>query len=264
MEFDKYINAKYRLPQEFSETYSLNNPFPHIVFEDFINEDLINDVNKEFPDLLKLSNKLNFKTQNEIKLTSIGMEDLSPSAFKLISFLNSDIFLIYLQKLTGIKEKLFSDPYLLGGGYHEIKKGGFLDVHADFNKYKDVNLDRRINLLLYLNHDWNVEWNGNLGLYSKDDLKNPKKIIKPDFNRCVIFTTTSNTYHGHPEKLRCPDGTSRKSIALYYYSYGRPASEMAKTHGTRFRNDKNFFKDLIKDLLPPIISRNVKKLLKKD
>ena len=108
MEFDKYINAKYRLPQEFSETYSLNNPFPHIVFEDFINEDLINDVNKEFPDLLKLSNKLNFKTQNEIKLTSIGMEDLSPSAFKLISFLNSDIFLIYLQKLTGIKEKLFS------------------------------------------------------------------------------------------------------------------------------------------------------------
>ena len=111
--------------------------------------------------MLKLSNKLNFKTQNEIKLTSIGMEDLSPSAFKLISFLNSDIFLIYLQKLTGIKEKLFSDPYLLGGGYHEIKKGGFLDVHADFNKYKDVNLDRRINLLLYLNHDWNVEWNGN-------------------------------------------------------------------------------------------------------
>ena len=112
-----------------------------------------------------------------------------------------------------------------------------------FNKYKDVNLDRRINLLLYLNHDWNIEWNGNLGLYNKDDLKNPKKIIKPDFNRCVIFTTNSNTYHGHPEKLKCPDGTSRKSIALYYYSYGRPASEMGKIHGTRFRNDSNFFKE---------------------
>ena len=91
--------------------------------------------------------------------------------------LNSDIFLTYLQKLTGIKEKLFSDPYLLGGGYHEIKKGGFLDVHADFNKYKDVNLDRRINLLLYLNRDWNIEWNGNLGLYNKNNLKSPEKII---------------------------------------------------------------------------------------
>ena len=79
------------------------------------------------------------------------MKNLSDTANQLISFLNNDIFLKYLQEITGIKEPLISDPYLSGGGYHEIKNGGVLKVHADFNRHPSLELDRRVNLLLYLN-----------------------------------------------------------------------------------------------------------------
>tara|TARA_Y100000590_G_C15686641_1_gene1001869 strand:- start:1255 stop:2046 length:792 start_codon:yes stop_codon:yes gene_type:complete len=258
-----FVNSDYINPNQFAKKYNDNNPFPHIVFDNFFKKELIEKVLLEFPDLSKLKDKFNFTNINESKFTSKGMKDLSYSAFNLISILNSDVFLNYLQTLTGIKEKLFSDPYLVGGGYHEIKKDGFLEVHADFNKYNDANMDRRINLLLYLNHNWDPSWNGNLQLYDKKNLKEPIKMIPPEFNRCVIFSTTSYTFHGHPEKLNCPEDTTRKSIALYYYSYGRPLNEISKTHGTVFRKDNNFIKDIVKDITPPIVSRFFKKNLKK-
>ena len=69
----------------------------------------------------------------------------------IIRYFNSQTFLNSLQSLTGIKEKLLSDPYLWGGGIHRIKRGGFLKIHSDTNFHPDFNLDRRLNLLLYLN-----------------------------------------------------------------------------------------------------------------
>ena len=107
-----------------------------------------------------LKDKHSFNSPTEIKLASKGTKDLSKNAYKLISFLNSDIFLEYIQILTGIKEKLLSDPYLSGGGYHEIKNGGVLKIHADFNKHPSINIDRRVNLLLYLNENWDTKWGG--------------------------------------------------------------------------------------------------------
>ena len=71
-------------------------------------------------------------------------DSLAFTSVSITGFLSFDVFLNYLQTLTGIKEKLFSDPYLIGGGYHEIKKDGFLEVHADFNKYNDIILFKNI------------------------------------------------------------------------------------------------------------------------
>ena len=50
--------------------------------------------------------------------------------------------------------------------------------------------------------------------------------ILPIFNRLVVFSTTDFSYHGHPDPLTCPDHRTRNSIALYYYSNGRPKSEI--------------------------------------
>ena len=131
----------------------------------------------EFPALDQLSNTKKFKERTSIKLASKGTKDLSPAARNLINYLNSDLFLRYLQKLTGIST-LISDPYLFGGGYHEIKKGGYLKVHADYNKhdYFLSILDRRVNLLLYLNDDWK-RMCSNLGYISKDNLTSPNKFL---------------------------------------------------------------------------------------
>ena len=264
------INTNYSDPEKLNVSYTTNKPFPHIVLDNFIDEGLLKGILDEFPDLSEVKSRREFKTSRETKFISNGSSDLSPKAFELISYLNSDLFLTYLQKLTGIKEILISDPYLSGGGYHEVKNGGMLKVHADFNKHPSINLDRRINLLLYLNPGWKKEWGGNLELYYSNDLDSPCVSVTPEFNRCVIFSTTSFTYHGNPDPIECPSGLSRKSIALYYFSMGRPESEVSINHQTLFvgtkgeKLKKHFtFKTLVIDLLPPILFRSIKKLLRK-
>jgi Rps23 Pro-64 3,4-dihydroxylase Tpa1-like proline 4-hydroxylase len=186
--------------------------------------------------------------------------------------LNSAAFLQFLQILTGIKEPLIGDPYLAGGGMHEIKKGGFLKVHADFNKHPELKLDRRINVLVYLNKDWKEEYGGYFELWDKS-MSNCEKKIAPIFNKMVIFSTTDYSYHGHPDPLTCPEDRSRKSLALYYYSNGRPVGEINKdneSHGTLFvarknnKDDKEAFKSdkTWKTMVRRILPSSFIKLLK--
>ena len=271
MELNEYLNNDHFSDLEnLKEKYLGNAIFPHIVLKDFIKKELLDDVLNEFPDLSKIDSRIEYENSREIKLASKGSSDIQPAATKLISFLNSDIFLNYLNSITDIEETLISDPYLSGAGYHEVKSGGVLKVHVDFNKHPTMNLDRRLNLLLYLNKDWEDDWGGCLELYDKNNLNLPLVSVKPDFNTCVIFSTTSFTYHGHPDALNCPEDKSRKSIALYYFSTGRPASEFAGDHSTLFVNTKGEkFKTmgslmtLIMDFTPPILLRNAKKLRRK-
>ena len=141
----------------------------------------------------------------------------------------------FLQKLTGINEKLQSDPYLQGGGLHELKNDGYLNIHADFNLHPTLKLDRRLNILIFLNKNLEVTYGSNLNYLDKNILEFKKK-INPIFNRMVIFSTTDFSYHGNPDKINCPENQSRKSIAMYYYSNGRPSNERKLgAHSTIFR-----------------------------
>jgi hypothetical protein len=124
----------------------------------------------------------------------------------------------FLGELTGI-EGLFVDRSLDGGGLHRSTTGGFLNVHADFTVHPHhSDWRRRVNLLLYLNEDWQPEFGGELELWSKD-VKECEVSISPLGNRCVIFTTDVDSFHGHPEPMRCPTGVSRQSLALYYFTH---------------------------------------------
>jgi len=138
----------------------------------------------------------------------------------------------FLQEMTGIKEPLIADPHYEGGGFHEIKKGGFLKLHVDFHKHRKLNLDRRLNLLVYLNKEWEESYGGNFELWEKDMSKQVVKIL-PIFNRMALFSTTGDSWHGHPDTLTCPDDRSRKSLALYYYTEGRPDNEVAQSDQDR-------------------------------
>ena len=57
-------------------------------------------------------------------------------------------------------------------------------------------------------------------------MKECKQKILPSFNKMVIFSTTDFSNHGHPDPIDCPSNISRKSIALYYFSAGRPKEEV--------------------------------------
>ena len=221
-----------------SKNYQNSFPYPHIVLENFFDEFFLNKVFEEFPDLSKIDSSKKYMNKNEIKFANNKYDCFPNSIKRLIEFLNSDYYLKFLQKITSIKEKLIIDPELNGGGLHEIKKGGVLKIHTDFNKHPKLNLDRRLNVLLYLNKDWNMEYGGDLELWDKD-LKNCKKKISPSFNKMVIFSTNDYSYHGHPDPVNCPEHMSRKSLALYYFSKGRPSTDI---DSIKVKN-KTYFED---------------------
>jgi Rps23 Pro-64 3,4-dihydroxylase Tpa1-like proline 4-hydroxylase len=154
---------------------------------------------------------------------------------EVLNTLNSGIFTLFLEKLTGIKG-LIPDPHLKGGGIHYTKRGGKLGVHRDFNFYPRLKLYRRLNIIIFLNKDWDDRWEGHLELWDKD-LKNRVKKVAPKFNRVVIFETSNISYHGHPVPLNTPDDIARKSLALYYYSVDYPYQDDLEPHSTIFKDD---------------------------
>lgn len=160
--------------------------------------------------------------RNSRKLASNQTELWEPSTRKFFEDLNSKEFTTFLSDLTGVPE-LVADHTLQGGGLHKIEVGGFLGIHTDFVKHPQFDLYRRLNLLIYLNKDWQGSWGGHLELWEGD--RHPERkvaSIAPKFNASVLFKTTDKSWHGHPSKLKCPPEQSRKSLALYYYTKERP------------------------------------------
>lgn len=248
-------------------SYMAAKPFPHVVFDNFFDPELVDSVLAEFPrpDAIRWQR---FDNEREIKLASDKEASFGPVTRLLLYHLNSMTFLEFLSKVTGI-ENLIPDPSFDGGGLHQIVPGGKLGVHADFNKHHQYNLDRRLNLLLYLNKDWKAEYGGNLELWDRE-MTHCEAKVAPLFNRVMVFGTTDFTYHGHPDPLRCPEGMTRKSLALYYFSNGRPAEEISGEHTTIFRERRDGeFKltwrqraaGVARDLLPPILTRGLRKVI---
>jgi hypothetical protein len=198
------------------DAYQDAQPYPHIVLDNFLVPEALNKALREFPAVNDTS-WINYLHLNERKhgLNKIASFPLSIQA--IIQELNSAGFVAFLSKLTGI-ENLVADTELEGGGLHQSERGGFLNIHTDFTVHPHhKNWRRRVNLIVYLNKDWQDSYNGHLELWSKD-MKQCVQKIAPLFNRCVIFNTDTGSYHGHPDKLECPPDMTRKSIALYYYT----------------------------------------------
>lgn len=227
--------------------YQKSKPYPHIVIKNFFKNEFLNKVLKEFPDLQKTNSSLNYKNKNEIKFANNDKKKFKKNTKLIFKYLNSKKFINFIQILTSIKEKILPDSHLSGGGLHEIKKGGVLKVHTDFNKHPFKNLDRRINILIYLNKKWKKKYGGNLELWDKN-MKKCEKKIPPIFNTMVIFSTNDFTNHGHPNPLNCPIKMSRKSLATYYFSRGRPNNEISKIvskNTTVFKNRKGIKNDVL-------------------
>lgn len=220
------------LGTQLASKYQTNEPYPSIYIDDFFDENILEKVLEEFPKVDQLKDKIYYANPNEDKYATKGEYSFGPQTKKLVHFLNSQPFLEFLQKITGIEETLIPDPYFEGGGFHEIKPGGFLKVHVDFHKNKKLQLSRRVNFLVYLNKDWEEEYGGHLELWEKDMSQCVSKIL-PKFNRAAMFSTTGDSWHGHPNPLSCPEGKSRKSLALYYYTNGRPEEELNKSQRNR-------------------------------
>jgi len=213
-----YMNSEQAraLGEDLCELYGAARPFPHIVIDNFLPEKLIEEITSSFPGDLLPQDTLYENEYTGLHKRQVYPEDCENKVRRVFHFLNSAPILQFLEGLTAI-HSLIGDPYFQGGGFHEIRRGGKLRIHADFRVNERLHLIRRVNLLLYLNKGWDIHFGGALELWDAE-MKSMKQSIDPLFNRCVIFNTNSNSYHGHPDPLKTPDGLTRRSIALYYYT----------------------------------------------
>ena len=199
------------------ETY----PFKHIIIDNFLNEKILDGLLEKVNDLDNNNSQNKFISQKSKKEYNkfAFTKNFDPIIRDIFIELNSKKFISKLEKLMGIENLICNNVELKGAGIHRIENGGFLENHTDFNSYiyKNTKIDRRINLLIYLNKGWKKEYNGDLWICDASTKKCIKK-IEPILNRCVIFNTTNKSIHGHPVPLDLPSNMRRQSIAVYYYT----------------------------------------------
>lgn len=235
--------------------YQSASPFPHIAIDDLLDADLLRSIADNYP---VLEGKNFFDRDQERFKFQFNPEEVRFGATRnLLSELNSQSFLGFLEEMTGI-EGLISDPYFMGGGLHLTRRGGHLGVHADFNIHGIMNVERRLNLLIYLNDGWQNEYAGDLELWDKS-METCVRSVSPILGRAVVFNTSLDSYHGQPKPLTCPEGRDRRSIATYYYtSIGDITSVKQRTTtfqarpGTIDKPDRKVkFNHFVKDWVPP-------------
>jgi Rps23 Pro-64 3,4-dihydroxylase Tpa1-like proline 4-hydroxylase len=212
--------------------YQMAYPFPHQVIDIAADSRMMDMVHDAFPKKEDVQ-WWNYDNALEKKLAFDRVHELPTPLKLLLCEMNSGPFIDFLEKLTGIRG-LIPDPHFAGGGLHNIERGGKLDIHADFNWHKRMELHRRINVILYLNKDWESEYGGELELWD-EKMQSVQVSVLPLFNRMVVFNTTDFSYHGHPNPLTCPEDMTRKSVALYYYSSSRPQTEISESHSTLYQ-----------------------------
>ena len=208
-------------------------PFRHIVIDDFLTADFCTQLLEQFPPFEK-GNARNEAGELANKSTTEKIRGLGPAYAALDDAVQSHDFLELVGRITGI-EALLYDPWYFGGGTHENRSGQDLDAHVDFNRHPIERWHRRLNLIVYLNQEWDTGWGGALELHTDPRSPDDRIVsIAPLFNRAVIFETTEWSWHGFP-RIQLPAGketVSRKSVALYFYTKERPAEELADTHST--------------------------------
>jgi Rps23 Pro-64 3,4-dihydroxylase Tpa1-like proline 4-hydroxylase len=241
---------------EHHDAYVSAAPFPHTVIDDLFPPEILDAVLDEFPSRDDVEWTV-WDTKNELKFVCSDGRQLGPQTQALMAELNSSVFVTFLEQLTGI-EHLIPDPHFHAAGIFDVPQGGFLDVHADFSANARLRLERRINVLLYLNHDWKDEYNGQLELWSNKPREKVESIL-PIFNRVVVFNTTGQALHGHPQPIQCPDGMSRKVLSAYYFTNGGvPLKESMAAHGVLFDDEigegRYRLKRMARMFVPPIVA----------
>lgn len=228
----------------------------HLIIDNFLEESVALEAFYQFPKMEEMDILKDFR---QYKAQDPAIEKFHPIFFSIIfEHLQSQRFLDLLEKITGIPA-LNADPKLYASGLAQGTDGSFLNVHIDNSSHPVTHYYRRLNLLLYLNKNWTEEKGGDLELWSPD--MSDSIAILPVFNRMAIFATNRKSWHSH-RRVNTPDGDTRKSINLYYFTEQSPEPE-DYYHITSFRGRPN---ELINKVLYPLdnIVRTVARKFRKN
>lgn len=216
------------------DAFQQAKPFRHVMIDDFLEPSAAESMLADFPPFDKRK-AINEHGHIGRKAVVESVKNLSPFYRDFYRYINSKAFLAAMSDLTGIPG-LIADETLFGGGTHENLEGQGLDVHVDFNIDERRMLHRRVNLLVYLNKEWDEAWGGAIELHSNPWYPEADEVrsFLPLFNRALIFETNEYSWHGF-KRISLPEGRkqlSRKSFSIYLYTKDRPAEEIVAPHTT--------------------------------
>lgn len=216
------------------EAYQQAKPFRHVCLDGFLEAPVAERLLAEFPpfDPEYARNEMG---QVGGKAVHTDLAHIGPAYREFYDYMRSPAFLGAMSRMLGIPDLLF-DPHMYGGGTHENLEGQELDPHIDFNYDPVRRWHRRLNLLVYLNKEWDLGWGGGIELHSdpRDWDRDQVTSFNCEFNRGVIFETNEHSWHGF-RRISLPEakrGLSRKCISVYLYTRQRPKEEVAPPHGT--------------------------------
>lgn len=256
-----------RIGQSFAGRYQNAAPYHHICIDNFLPMQMVHKIRADLESLPDAERS--FDAADEKLKSQYSPDRLPEYSRHLFQAFNSRHFVMFLEEMSGIKG-LIPDPYFNGAGIHKTLNGGYLNIHADFNVHKQMRLERRINVLIYLNPPWKEEWGGAFEVWDKP-MENRVASFAPTENRMCCFSTGSDTWHGNPEPVNHPEGLPRQSIALYYYTATWDGTR--REHSTLFRPRPNSTDQRAgfgarvdtasKELLPPLLYRQSRKLIRR-
>ncbi|MDG1929629.1 MAG: 2OG-Fe(II) oxygenase, partial [Nitrospinaceae bacterium] len=87
--------------------YQEGAPFPHFVFDDFFDDNVVEKVLSEFPEKSDID-WIDYYDQGQVKLANEKESNIGFFTRYLLYSLNSSTFLTFLEELTGIQD-LISD-----------------------------------------------------------------------------------------------------------------------------------------------------------
>lgn len=210
-----------------SEQFRTAKPFPHVVLEDVCHANELRNAVAHWPE-----DSAEWKTYQKSKRSIIPTEAHSAPLLPLLRVGSDSLWIAFLEAPTGFNGLILGDGFS-GGGLAEVRAGGSLGMHVDFNEAKHETFGtiyRKLNCLLYLNLKWKHEWHGALELWNRHYEPQVVKCIEPVFNRMVIFRSSDRSWHGHPKELRCPKRIARRYCAFYYFVREKPKNH--RQHST--------------------------------
>jgi len=141
-------------------------PFNHVVIDNFFKYDVAMSIVENLPGY---DSEVDATYDNAIekKRTVQNWTKFPKSVYSAMTELVSQEFTDHLRFMTG-EEELVADFGLHGGGMHLHQAGDYLNVHLDYDIHPKLNMKRKLNIIIYLNPEWQVSWRGNLGLWSQN------------------------------------------------------------------------------------------------
>lgn len=226
--------------EQLKTSFRAASPFPHLVIDNFLEDTYASEVAHAFPTADDTWHE--YCNPIEVKKSRDDLSEFPVALQSLFRLLGSDTVLDKFQTISGIEERLQTDPTLHGAGLHAYPRYGRLNIHLDYEKHPILqNKERRLNLILFLNRDWDAAWGGANELWD-DPRGRVRKKTDVRFNRAILFRTNNISWHGVPDIIRCPPGVHRRSVAFYYISdlTARPHFGDLGDDGTGYRRKAMF------------------------